>query len=110
MTAGTLLICLAMGGCSCSPLQFGNLAQRRTLCFVTSPFMVPFTDQHLHLLCRYAQRSKASRLEWSAFTKEYFLKRETLANVLLLVDSSIPVQACTLAPDLIKRHISMKAF
>ncbi|CAL5220484.1 g2511 [Coccomyxa viridis] len=40
----------------------------------------------------YAQRSKASRLEWSAFTKEYFLKRETLANVLLLVDSSIPVQ------------------
>ena len=58
--------------------------------------------QHLRFLCRYAQRSKASRLEWSAFTKEYFLKRETLANVLLLVDSSIPVQACTLAPDLIK--------
>ena len=41
---------------------------------------------------RYAQRSKEARLEWSAFTKEYFLKRETLANVLLLVDSSVPVQ------------------
>lgn len=50
----------------------------------------------LHMPCRYAQRSKASRLEWAAFTKEYFLERETLANVLLLVDSSIPVQACTL--------------
>ncbi|KAK9904966.1 hypothetical protein WJX75_006599 [Coccomyxa subellipsoidea] len=44
----------------------------------------------------YAQRSKASRLEWSGFTKEYFLKRETLANVLLLVDASVPVQQ----PDL----------
>jgi GTP-binding protein EngB required for normal cell division len=44
--------------------------------------------------CRYAQRSKASRLEWSGFTKEYFLKRETLANVLLLVDASVPVQVC----------------
>ena len=41
---------------------------------------------------RYAQRSKEARLEWSSFTKEYFLKRETLANVLLLVDSSVPVQ------------------
>jgi GTP-binding protein len=45
---------------------------------------------------RYAQRSKESRLEWSAFTKEYFLKRETLANVLLLVDSSVPVQVGSL--------------
>ncbi|EIE18621.1 P-loop containing nucleoside triphosphate hydrolase protein [Coccomyxa subellipsoidea C-169] len=44
----------------------------------------------------YAQRSKASRLEWSSFTKEYFLKRETLANVLLLVDASVPVQQADL--------------
>lgn len=44
------------------------------------------------LLARYAQRSKEARIEWSSFTKEYFLKRETLANVLLLVDSSVPVQ------------------
>ncbi|CAL8464270.1 g3805 [Coccomyxa elongata] len=44
----------------------------------------------------YAQRSKTSRLEWSEFTKEYFLKRETLANVLLLVDASVPVQQADL--------------
>lgn len=41
---------------------------------------------------RYAERSKTSRLEWSKFTKDYFLKRETLANVLLLVDASVPTQ------------------
>ena len=41
----------------------------------------------------YAKRSKALRAEWSGFTQQYFLRRETLANVLLLVDASVPVQA-----------------
>ena len=46
--------------------------------------------------CRYAKRAKTSRLEWNEFTKEYFLKRESLAMVLLLVDGSIPPQAIDL--------------
>ena len=29
-------------------------------------------------------------MEWNKFTKDYLIKRETLANVLLLVDASIP--------------------
>jgi GTP-binding protein len=40
----------------------------------------------------YAKSSKDKRLSWNAFTKQYFLKRETLVSVLLLVDSSIPPQ------------------
>lgn len=42
--------------------------------------------------CRYARRSKTERGEWSDFTRDYFLNREVLANVLLLVDSSVPPQ------------------
>lgn len=38
----------------------------------------------------YAQRAKKDRLEWNAFTRDYFLDRKTLAHVLLLVDASIP--------------------
>jgi len=38
----------------------------------------------------YAKRSKTSRLEWNSFTRDYFLNRESLANVLLLIDASIP--------------------
>lgn len=38
----------------------------------------------------YAKRSKDLRLEWNDFTKDYLLNRATLANVLLLIDSSIP--------------------
>lgn len=49
--------------------------------------------QHLQPACRYAKRAKTSRLEWNAFTKEYFLQRESLAMVLLLIDASIPPQA-----------------
>ncbi|KAK9826966.1 hypothetical protein WJX74_001986 [Apatococcus lobatus] len=41
----------------------------------------------------YAKRAKTSRLEWNTFTKQYFLERETLAMVLLLIDASIPPQA-----------------
>jgi len=44
----------------------------------------------------YAKRSKALRAEWSGFTQQYFLERPTLANVLLLVDASVPVQALDL--------------
>ena len=46
--------------------------------------------------CRYAKRAKTSRLEWNTFTKEYFLNRESLAMVLLLIDGSIPPQAIDL--------------
>ena len=40
--------------------------------------------------CRYAKRSKDTRLEWNEFTKDYLLNRTTLANVFLLIDASIP--------------------
>ncbi|KAK9807729.1 hypothetical protein WJX72_007363 [[Myrmecia] bisecta] len=45
----------------------------------------------------YAKRSKTSRFEWNKFTKKYFLERETLANVLLLLDSTIPPQEVDLS-------------
>ena len=35
-------------------------------------------------------------MEFAAFTQEYFLKRDTLAAVLLLVDASIPTQQADL--------------
>ena len=38
----------------------------------------------------YARQSKELRLTWNDFTKAYFLEREQLVNVLLLVDASIP--------------------
>jgi len=40
----------------------------------------------------YAKRAKTNRLEWNSFTRDYFLQRKSLANVLLLVDASIPPQ------------------
>eukprot|EP00803_Ostreobium_quekettii_P002398 evm.model.scf_415.5 EVM.evm.TU.scf_415.5 scf_415:37321-39182(-) len=40
----------------------------------------------------YAKESKKKRIEWNKFTREYFSQRGTLANVLLLVDASVPVQ------------------
>eukprot|EP00898_Chlorokybus_atmophyticus_P002129 jgi/Chlat1/2917/Chrsp2S04668 len=45
-----------------------------------------------HTGARYAEAPKAAIKEWTAFTKDYFLKRTTLATVLLLVDASIPPQ------------------
>lgn len=36
--------------------------------------------------------SKEARSEWLDFTKDYFLKRDALAHVLLLVDGSLPPQ------------------
>ena len=41
-------------------------------------------------VCRYARASKDSVVSWNTFTREYFLERETLVSVLLLVDASIP--------------------
>lgn len=38
----------------------------------------------------YAKTSKENVLMWNKFTREYFLERETLVSVLLLVDASIP--------------------
>ena len=41
----------------------------------------------------YAKSAKDDRLKWNTFTREYFLNRETLVTVLLLIDGSIPPQA-----------------
>lgn len=38
----------------------------------------------------YARASKEKVLTWNKFTREYFLERDTLASVLLLIDASIP--------------------
>jgi GTP-binding protein len=38
----------------------------------------------------YARTSKDNVLGWNKFTREYFLERETLVSVLLLIDASIP--------------------
>ncbi|KAK9097147.1 hypothetical protein Sjap_022644 [Stephania japonica] len=40
----------------------------------------------------FANAPDSARTDWSSFTKGYFLNRETLVAVLLLVDSSIPRQ------------------
>ncbi|WOK92245.1 GTP-binding protein [Canna indica] len=40
----------------------------------------------------FANASQSARTDWSSFTKGYFLNRDTLVSVLLLVDSSIPPQ------------------
>jgi len=38
----------------------------------------------------YAKTAKEDRLGWNKFTRDYFLQRRSLANVLLLIDASIP--------------------
>ncbi|XP_009394289.2 GTP-binding protein At2g22870 [Musa acuminata AAA Group] len=40
----------------------------------------------------FANASQSARTDWSSFTKGYFLNRDTLVAVLLLVDASIPPQ------------------
>lgn len=45
---------------------------------------------------RFAKGSKDNRKEWLSFTKEYFIGREKLLHVLLLIDSSVPPQAIDL--------------
>ncbi|KAL2922849.1 hypothetical protein RDABS01_007700 [Bienertia sinuspersici] len=39
----------------------------------------------------FAKASESARMDWSVFTKGYFLNRDTLVAVLLLVDASIPI-------------------
>jgi GTP-binding protein len=45
----------------------------------------------------YAKSSKDMRIAWNEFTKLYFLERETLALVMLLIDASIPPQLIDVA-------------
>ncbi|ESQ46206.1 hypothetical protein EUTSA_v10000265mg [Eutrema salsugineum] len=40
----------------------------------------------------FAKVSDAAKTDWSAFTKGYFLNRDTLVCVLLLIDASVPPQ------------------
>ncbi|OEL26916.1 GTP-binding protein [Dichanthelium oligosanthes] len=40
----------------------------------------------------FAAASQSARMDWSSFTKGYFLNRDTLVSVLLLIDASIPPQ------------------
>ncbi|KAI3966913.1 hypothetical protein MKW92_046240 [Papaver armeniacum] len=40
----------------------------------------------------FANAPESTRMDWSAFTKGYFLNRDTLVAVLLLVDASIPAR------------------
>ncbi|XP_078172708.1 P-loop containing nucleoside triphosphate hydrolases superfamily protein [Carex rostrata] len=40
----------------------------------------------------YAHASQSAKTDWSAFTKGYFLNRDTLVSALLLVDSNVPPQ------------------
>ncbi|KAM1493654.1 hypothetical protein TB1_024765 [Malus domestica] len=40
----------------------------------------------------FAKAPDAARMDWSAFTKGFFLSRDTLVTVLLLVDASVPPQ------------------
>ena len=43
-------------------------------------------------MCSFANAPEAARMDWSSFTKGYFLNRESLVSVLLLVDASVPPQ------------------
>nr|GEX13669.1 hypothetical protein [Tanacetum cinerariifolium] len=40
----------------------------------------------------FANAPESARMDWSSFTKGYFLNRESLVSVLLLVDASVPPQ------------------
>jgi GTP-binding protein len=40
----------------------------------------------------YAKTSKKNRLKWQEFIAEYILKRETLLNLFVLIDSRLPAQ------------------
>lgn len=39
---------------------------------------------------RFSRVDKSKKVEWNQFTRDYFVQRGTLANVLLLIDASIP--------------------
>jgi len=40
----------------------------------------------------YARTSKKNRLKWEGFISDYILKRETLLNLFVLIDSRLPAQ------------------
>ena len=40
----------------------------------------------------YAKTSKKNRLKWEGFISDYILKRETLLNLFVLIDSRLPAQ------------------
>ncbi|CAK8577711.1 unnamed protein product [Lathyrus sativus] len=40
----------------------------------------------------FAKASESAKTDWSSFTKGYFLNRNTLVSVLLLIDASVPPQ------------------
>ncbi|KAM4128195.1 hypothetical protein ACJW30_02G148500 [Castanea mollissima] len=40
----------------------------------------------------FAKAPDAARMDWSSFTKGYFLNRDTLVAILLLIDASVPPQ------------------
>ncbi|KAA0045762.1 GTP-binding protein [Cucumis melo var. makuwa] len=40
----------------------------------------------------FAKASETARMDWSSFTKGYFMNRDTLVAVLLLIDASVPPQ------------------
>ncbi|KAE8651907.1 hypothetical protein Csa_006522 [Cucumis sativus] len=40
----------------------------------------------------FAKVSETARMDWSSFTKGYFMNRDTLVAVLLLIDASVPPQ------------------
>ncbi|XP_022870977.1 GTP-binding protein At2g22870 [Olea europaea var. sylvestris] len=57
----------------------------------------------------FANAPESARMDWSSFTKGYFLNRETLVSVLLLIDASVPPQKIDLdcANWLGRNNISM---
>ncbi|KAF6137414.1 hypothetical protein GIB67_036451 [Kingdonia uniflora] len=63
-----------------------------------------FSENH-----RFANAPDSARMDWSSFTKGYFLNRDSLVSVLLLIDASIPPQKIDLdcANWLGRNNISM---
>ena len=39
--------------------------------------------------CRFARAPTNVRVDWDNFTRDYFLKRESLVSVMLLIDGSV---------------------
>lgn len=44
------------------------------------------------MLIRYASAPHEARTNWDEFTRNYFLSRENLVSVFLLIDASIPAK------------------
>jgi hypothetical protein len=74
----------------CCVLHFFSL--QTTVCFEAYGHCHHYTLRYLVDLpgYGYAKASKDTVLNWNSFTRQYFLERDTLVAVLLLVDASIP--------------------